>query len=1009
MTFVNLRPSFFVRTCLCLALACAPPAVSAQTAEEAFSRISSSARTPDEAAIQKVFLKGYEAYAKRDEAALLSLFSEQSPYLPEFRLFLRQEFARNERVTIRSIRILPVGYTQVEGDHAVARVFIDIGAFDADTGQPAEGFGEMEHALRFVREGGVWKVWQFVETAEELTRDLLAAATDEERALVLASKGEPFTGGLLNGLLNQAQTLLEEKGNHVQATVIYNAALDVARRLNSPSGIGGATVGLGDVYSAQGDYLRAANNYQQVMRLAESFGSKEGVAAVSVKMGNIHYHQGDYTQAMEYYRRSAKLYEELGSKVEIAYPLLSIGNAYFSLGDYARALDYYRRSLKIYQQIFDKAGTAYLLNRIADAYSAQGRYAGAIENYQQSLKLHEELGNRAMAAHALNKVGDVRYAQGNYKEADALANRAVELARAGDSPEILWQSLTSAGRSSRALDQYDRARQAFSEAITVVEQLRNRAVGPDQEQQLFFESRTAPYHAMIDLLIARQNWAEAFAYAERTKGRVLLDVLSRGRANIAGAMTPDERARERRLNETVVVLNSQLRRETLRPRADAALAAGLESQLRNARLEHEAFQTRIYAAHPELKIQRGEVAPLTLDRVAPLIPDRETALLEFTVTPEKVYLFVITKSVETEGTGGKGVEMKVYPLDIEAGELTNLTSKFRRRLAENTLDFRELARQLYELLLKPAEAQTSGKKSLCIVPDGALWDLPFQALQPTEDRYLLEDHALFYVPSLSVLRAMKQRGTHPVAAVGGSRADTPGASTMKISASRRPTFRTLLALGNPALDRRVVAQARSLNREDNLGPLPEAEREVKGLTRFYNPAESKILTGQEAREETFKAEAGRYRVLHFATHGTLDDYNPMYSRLLLASTDAGEDGFLEAREIVNLNLNADLVVLSACQTARGRVRAGEGLIGMSWAFFVAGTPTTVASQWKVDSASTTLLMANFHRLLAAREAGRTARAGKAGALREAALKVLANPQYRHPFYWAGFVVVGDGN
>ncbi len=980
MLFVNLRASFFVKLCLSLALACAPLAASAQTAEEAFTRISPSARTPDEAAVMKVFLKGYEAYAKRNGAALFSLFTERSPHLPEFKLFVGQLFAKNERVKIESISIFLVGYIQVEGEHATARLVIDIRALDPATGKVAEGFGEMDHTLRFIKEEGVWKLWQFVNTAEELTNHLLAAATDEERGRVLAAKGAPFTGGLLNGLLNQAQVLLDEKAQYAQSTIIYNIALNISRQLKAPFGIGGALVGLGDVYSAQGDYLRAANNYQQVMKLAESLGSKEGVAAVSVKMGNIHYHQGNYAQAMEYYQRSVKTYEKLGSKVEIAYPLLTIGNAYFSLGDYAQALAYYRRSLKIYQQIYDKAGAAYLLNKIGDVYAAQGNYEGAIDSYQQSLKLHEELGNKAMAAYALNRIGDVRYAQGAYKEADALSARAVELARANKSPEILWQSLTSAGRASRALKQPEVARQSFSEAIAVIEELRTHAVGTEEDRQLFFESRTVPYYAMVDLLLAQNNWAEAFAYAERAKGRVLLDVLDRGRENITGAMTADERTEEKRLNETVVALNSQLRRETLDSKADTARVAGIEAQLRDARLAYEAFQTRIYAAHPGLQIQRGEVEPLTLEEVAPLIPNGETALLEFTVTAERAYLFVITKSVET-----KNIEMKVYPLDVKASELTNLILQFRTRLADNTLDFRGGARQLYDLLLRPAQAQINGKKSLCIVPDGALWELPFQALQPAENRYLLEDHALFYVPSLSVLRALKTR------------------------AKLLPTARTLLAFGNPEISKPIAAQARLVNRDGELNRLPEAEREVKSLTQFYGSAASKILTRGEAREETFKAEAGRYRVLHFATHGTLDDYNPMYSHLVLASTSAGEDGFLEAREIIGLDINADLVVLSACQTARGRVAAGEGLIGMSWAFFVAGTPTTVASQWKVDSTSTTLLMSNFHRLIAPQQSRGAVRVSMAEALREAALKVLANPQYRHPFYWAGFVVVGDGN
>jgi CHAT domain-containing protein len=146
-------------------------------------------------------------------------------------------------------------------------------------------------------------------------------------------------------------------------------------------------------------------------------------------------------------------------------------------------------------------------------------------------------------------------------------------------------------------------------------------------------------------------------------------------------------------------------------------------------------------------------------------------------------------------------------------------------------------------------------------------------------------------------------------------------------------------------------------------------------------------------------------VLHFATHGLLDNRNPLFSYLTLAQTagDKNEDGLLEAREIINMDLHAKLAVLSACQTARGRVGAGEGVIGMSWALFVAGVPTTVASQWNVDSASTTSLMIDFHRRLTTRP-----REAKAEALRQAALGLLKSERYRHPFYWAGFVMIGDG-
>jgi CHAT domain-containing protein len=168
--------------------------------------------------------------------------------------------------------------------------------------------------------------------------------------------------------------------------------------------------------------------------------------------------------------------------------------------------------------------------------------------------------------------------------------------------------------------------------------------------------------------------------------------------------------------------------------------------------------------------------------------------------------------------------------------------------------------------------------------------------------------------------------------------------------------------------------------------------------------------GAEAREDRVKAEAGKFGVLHLATHGILNDASPMYSQVVLAQSaeDVNEDGLLEAWEIMNLDLHADLVVLSACETGRGRVGAGEGMIGLTWALFVAGTPAAVVSQWKVESSSTTELMLEFHRNLRAGIKQTRPQVSTAKALQQAALKVLRRSDYRHPFYWAGFVVVGDG-
>jgi CHAT domain-containing protein len=370
----------------------------------------------------------------------------------------------------------------------------------------------------------------------------------------------------------------------------------------------------------------------------------------------------------------------------------------------------------------------------------------------------------------------------------------------------------------------------------------------------------------------------------------------------------------------------------------------------------------------------------------------------------------------------------VYALDIQQDDLAKRIAKFRAEVSDPNRPV-DSAGSLYDLLLKPAQAQLQGKTTLVIVPDGALWELPFQALQPKESRYLLEDAAIFYAPSLTVLREMERHGS-------GFWVLGSGGTAPKTQNPKPKTSAVLLAFGNPSFSQATVERVQLVKRDANLAPLPQAEKEVKSLAQLYGTGRSKVYVGVDAREERMKAEAAQYRILHFATHGLLNDASPMYSHLLLAQTpetgkmedgkwkmDSGgaavfhspfsilhspEDGLLEAWEIMNLNLTADLVVLSACETARGRWGTGEGVIGLTWALFVAGCPTTVVSQWKVADESTSQLMVEFHRQLKSQIPNPKSQIGKAEALRQAALQLRRGKQYRHPFYWAGFVVVGDG-
>ena len=392
-----------------------------------------------------------------------------------------------------------------------------------------------------------------------------------------------------------------------------------------------------------------------------------------------------------------------------------------------------------------------------------------------------------------------------------------------------------------------------------------------------------------------------------------------------------------------------------------------------ARAEYESYQLVLDAAHPRRKAVEGSVTIATpADVVAQL--GASTAVVEYVVGADHARAFVVTSD--------HGVpHVASFRLSGGSRDLDPLVARFTDALAHHDLAYRKDAQALYALLLRPLEASLRGRKALCIVPDGALWRLPFEALIDREGHFAVESRAYFYAPSMSVL-AQVMRGRE-----------------------RAKATTTLLAVGNPALGSGAAARVRGVSGNAQLGPMKEAEDEVRALRSLYGAPRSRVYLGKEATKQNVTSEMETSRVLHFATHAIFDEDNPMYSEVVLAvSREATDDGLLAAWEIMRLNLRADIVVLSACDTARGRLSQGEGIMGFTWALFVAGCPSSVVSQWKVDSASTKQLMVAFHRPLLAARASELA---KAEALRAAKLALLRDQRMRHPFYWSAFVLVGS--
>ncbi|MCW3099961.1 MAG: Regulatory protein AfsR [Chthonomonadaceae bacterium] len=539
---------------------------------------------------------------------------------------------------------------------------------------------------------------------------------------------------------------------------------------------------------------------------------------------------------------------------------------------------------------------------------------------------------------------------------------------------------------------------------------------------------------MLNVLLDRGKAAEAFAIAQKTKARSLLDLLISGRADLSLELTPDERTQQAALRQQADFLNTEMVKEGVQNEVGAKKRfALLREQLRGVELELRTLSESLYSRHPGLA-DRQIATTATVASLASVLPP-DTALLDYIVlSDKKLLLFVVTTQQ------GKA-NVKVYTLPAIAAPLQQECADLRAACADPRKDYRPLAARLSRLLVSPASAQLAGKRRLVICPDGPLWNVPFQALTLPKgtshtSSFLWQRYDLAYAYSATGVQAVLRTHPHEASQETGSLMvmanpdfgsskrfgdldDLPGQRPLSdpsrpLSDPSRPLSdpsRPLTDPSRPLLDpsRPLVPPSRTMaavleERGGGIAGLPGTQHEAEALHSLFPDAV--VFTGAAAQESTAKAEMAKFRYLHFATHGFLNDAAPLLSAIVLAQPDKSDpkaskdDGFLTAREVFDLHLQADLVTLSACNSGRGSIRTGEGVVGLSWAFFVAGVPTQVVSQWSVDDAATAQLMSAFYTHLKAGE-------GKSQSLREAALRLQKEKGHAHPYYWAPFLLMGD--
>jgi CHAT domain-containing protein len=615
---------------------------------------------------------------------------------------------------------------------------------------------------------------------------------------------------------------------------------------------------------------------------------------------------------------------------------------------------------------------------------ANGDRVKADQYLQKALTIEEKLAPVSVnLALTLGNLGLLAIESGNLPKADFYFSGTLALSeRLAPGTSYYAMVLRQKGLIARQEGKLDLAELYLSQSVDALDGLSHRLGGSEETRASFRAEREEYYQEYMDILLELKRPEEAFHVLERGRARSLLAMLAE-RDLVFGAELPAEIEQARKLNASSYDRTfAQLSK--LKSTKDSAQIEDLQGRLRDLNTEREEITERIRRSSPRLaNLQYPQ--PLDFAATRQLL-DAGTALLSYSVSKERIVLFVVRPMQEAPG-------LSVFTIPVEEKKLRAQIEGFRRLTLErrSTIDnaFVSQARSLYDLLLKPAESAFASSERLLVVPDGTLNGLPFAALLRRRNQYLVEWKPIHTVVSATVYAELKkERRTAPKPIDLVAFGDPRYPSNTKNQPERNADAEL------------VAATERGLT----LSPLLFSRAEVDSITALY-PGRSRKYEGAEATEERAKSIGMNVRYVHFAVHGILDDRFPLNSALALTIPDKpseGQDnGLLQAWEIFErVRLDADLVTLSACNTGMGQEMNGEGLIGLTRAFQYAGAHSILASLWAVDDMRTMQLMKQVYIGL---RAGKT----KDEALREAQLSLLRSQPSSAPYYWAAFSLIGD--
>ncbi len=821
---------------------------------------------------------------------------------------------------------------------------------------------------------------------------------------------------------------LNEGGDKRKALEYYEQALAITLETKDLNTQGILLSNIGSVYQDFSEFQKAFDYYRQSLELRRQTGNKYGEAVAMQNIASVYRTFGDFENALNFLNQALEIYQKNGFRREEALALSSIGAVYRLLGDDPKALEFYQKGLEIQRSLDNKSGYSFILGNIGSLYLEKAENQKALENFTEAVRFAEEAGDVASAASSLVLLARSYEKIGKPQAAEASFIRALTTQREIGLQTDLADTLYYYARFEENRGNRASAIEKINEVLQIVENLRS-SIASQNLRASFLAEQQKYYDFYISLLAAEHRrfpdkgfGALALEASEKARARSLLDTLGESRRDIRAQIPPEMLEEERFLRQTINAKDFQ-RVEALKQKSNEK-AAEFEKELAENLRKYRELQTKIRQANPQFA-SLNNPEPLNLKEIQAQVLDENTVLLEYFLGEERSFLFFVTKSkleiIELpkreaiENPVRRTIEnLKSRTQEIPKETLPQRTARIKKADAEMGKMLSELSRTLISPL-----ADKIQNKRLLIVAAGVLQYVPFAALpnakyarksgaagQPPVNLFLIETNEIIYLPSASVVPLLRQNKDREKAAKNliTILADPVfSVEDVRLKTLSKPKTETDSSINLTAVmrDARVIPP----NLRSDFSRLRFSRAEAEAISGFAL-ADQRFLALDFAANLTAASSANLQdsRIVHLATHGTVNSQFPELSSIVFSLVDENgkpQEGFLRLQDVYNLRLKADLVVLSACETALGKEIKGEGIIGLTRGFMYSGAPSVVASLWRVEDRATADLMKRFYQRMLRENLPPSA------ALREAQISMLKEKTLAHPFYWAGFTLQGD--